>query len=172
MNLNLTTKERFLLEDQKSQEQMCVEKYSSYANLASCSELKNLLTSIGQVEQHHLQMINQLLNGQIPTMGGQSQGQQNQMASQQQMNFQSSQGTQQQMSSQCSGSQQYPKNDQEICSDLLMTEKHVSKAYDTTIFEFTNSQARDVLNHIQKEEQEHGYKLFKYMETKGMYSPK
>jgi spore coat protein CotF len=182
MNLNLTTKERFLLEDQKSQEQMCVDKYSSYANLASCPQLKSLCQSIGQIEQQHLQTINQLLNGQIPAMNNQQQQEQqqgqrqNQMASQQQMSFQSSQGSQssqQQMSSsQSSGSSQFPKSDKDICSDLLMTEKFVSGLYDTAIFEFTNTQVRDVLNHIQKEEQEHGDRIFKYMESKGMYSPK
>ena len=60
--------------------------------------------------------------------------------------------------------------DKDICSDLLMTEKYVSGAYNTTIFEFRNTKVHDVLNHIQKEEQKHGEALFKYMESKGMYN--
>ena len=35
MNINLTSKERKLLEDQKSHEEICVQKYSNYANMAS-----------------------------------------------------------------------------------------------------------------------------------------
>ncbi|MDD2496099.1 MAG: spore coat protein [Tissierellia bacterium] len=179
MNLNLSTKERYLLEDQKSHEQLCIDKYNSYANMTSCSQLKNLCKSIAQIEQQHLNTINQILNGQVPSMNSQQQGQQSQqqqgqqqMSSQQQMNFQSSQGSQQQMSSQSSNSQQFPKSDQEICSDLLMTEKYVSGLYNTSIFEFKNTQVRDALNHIQKEEQEHGDQIYKYMENKGMYSAK
>lgn len=68
--------------------------------------------------------------------------------------------------------QSVPSNisDKEICSDLLMTEKYVSGTYDTAIFEFKDTQVRNVLNHIQKEEQKHGESIFKYMESKGMYN--
>ncbi|MDI9468160.1 MAG: spore coat protein, partial [Bacillota bacterium] len=55
--------------------------------------------------------------------------------------------------------------------DMLMTEKYVSSAYDTAIFEFTDSNVRQVLNHIQKEEQQHGEGLFNYMQSHGMYNP-
>ena len=40
--------------------------------------------------------------------------------------------------------------DQDLCTDMLMTEKYVSRAYDTAIFEFRDPQVRQVLNHIQK----------------------
>lgn len=60
--------------------------------------------------------------------------------------------------------------DKDILTDMLMTEKYVSAAYNTSIFEFSNAQVRDVLNHIQKEEQKHGEAIFMYMKNKGMYS--
>ena len=63
-------------------------------------------------------------------------------------------------------------NDASICSDLLMTEKYISGAYDTAIFECTDTKLRDTLNHIQKEEQQHGEGIFNYMESKGMYDVK
>ena len=68
--------------------------------------------------------------------------------------------------------QSVPSNisDKDICSDLLMTEKYVSGTYDTAIFEFKDTQVRDLLNHIQQEEQKHGEAIFKYMESKGMYN--
>ena len=36
----------------------------------------------------------------------------------------------------------------------------------------SDPQVRDILNHIQKEEQKHGEAIFKYMESRGMYNPK
>jgi spore coat protein CotF len=60
-------------------------------------------------------------------------------------------------------------SDKDLCTDMLMTEKYVSGAYDTAIFEFRDAQIRDILNHIQKEEQKHGEAIFMYMENKGMY---
>ena len=58
--------------------------------------------------------------------------------------------------------------DEYLCRDALDTEKHVSSLYDTCIFEFVSAQARDVLNHIQKEEQEHGKRIYDYMAAHGM----
>jgi spore coat protein CotF len=45
----------------------------------------------------------------------------------------------------------------------------VFSAYDTVIFEFRGPQIRNVFNHIQKEEQQHGEAIFTYMNSKGMY---
>ncbi|MBQ8395830.1 MAG: spore coat protein, partial [Oscillospiraceae bacterium] len=67
-------------------------------------------------------------------------------------------------------SEQDKKHDEFLCKDMLAMEKHVSGLYDTSVFEFNDTQARNVLNHIQKEEQEHGDKLYKYMSANGMYN--
>ncbi|MBR6549079.1 MAG: spore coat protein, partial [Clostridia bacterium] len=53
--------------------------------------------------------------------------------------------------------------------DMLAMEKHVSGVYNTGVFEFTNPVLRDALAHIQKEEQNHGEKLYSYMSANGMY---
>lgn len=161
MNLNLSTKERFLLEDQKSHEEICIKKYSDYANIASDPQLKNIFNNNGKTEQEHLNTINQLLSGQIPAMNNQqSTGSTNQMQ-QPQQTF---------SSTQAQGSTGTQASDKNLCTDMLMTEKYVSGAYNTAIFEFKDPQVRDVLNHVQKEEQKHGEDIFKYMESKGMYS--
>jgi spore coat protein CotF len=151
MNITLSQKERMLLEDQKNHEQLCIEKYSNYANQAQDVQLKQICNANGQIEKNHLDTINQLLSGNIPQMNQQ----QNQNA------------VQNVNSTQTAGSST---SDKDICSDLLMTEKYVSSAYDTTIFEFRDAAVRDVLNHIQKEEQKHGEAIFQYMESKGMYN--
>jgi hypothetical protein len=49
-------------------------------------------------------------------------------------------------------------------------EKHVSSVYDTCVFEFSSPTLRDTLSAIQKEEQIHGLKLYRYMNANGMYS--
>ncbi|NRT80809.1 MULTISPECIES: spore coat protein [Clostridium] len=155
MQVNLTQKEKMLLEDQKSHEEICIQKYSNYANQVQDPQLKQICKNNEQIERSHLNTINQLLSGNVPQMNQQQGGQQNQGVDQ---NVNKSQSTTSNLS------------DKEICSDLLMTEKYVSGAYDTAIFEFKDTEVRDVLNHIQKEEQKHGESIFKYMESKGMYN--
>lgn len=145
-----------LLEDQKSHEQVCIDKYTNYANQAQSQQLKTLFQGYAAQEQQHLNSINQLLSGQVPATG---QGQQQQ--------------AQMQSSPQGSKMQGAMANEQDatLCNDMLMTEKYVSNAYDTAIFEFTDSNVRQVLNHIQKEEQQHGEGIFQYMQSNGMYNP-
>lgn len=155
MVLQLTQKERMLLEDQKSHEEICVQKYSQYASQASDPELKQLFSTYQGQEQKHLDTINQILAGQQPNMQ-QGQQQQPQGAAQQQF------GRLQQAGQQ---------NDAALCQDMLMTEKYVSDTYDTAIFEMSDTNVRQALNHIQKEEQQHGEGIFGYMQKKGMYQP-
>ena len=66
-------------------------------------------------------------------------------------------------------SNNYNEHDKMLCSDSLSTEKFVSSTYNTAIFEFRDKNIRQVLNHIQKEEQEHGEKIYNYMASHGMY---
>ncbi|AYD39558.1 spore coat protein [Clostridium fermenticellae] len=162
MGITLSQKERMLLEDQKKHEQICIEKYTNYANQTNDNQLKQILNANGQVEKTHLNSINQLLTGNIPQMN-----QQQNQTSGQTMGNQSSNST---MNNTQPGG--VNKSDADMCTDLLMTEKYVSGAYDTAIFEFKDPKARDVLNHIQKEEQKHGEAIFNYMESKGMYNVK
>jgi len=106
------------------------------------------------VERTHLDTVNKLLQGTIPAMS-------------------SSQGS---PKSSADVTPKTPvalnedqKNDAYLCSDSLSTEKYVSSVYNTGIFEFKNDQVRDILNHIQKEEQEHGKKIYDYMASNGLY---
>jgi spore coat protein CotF len=163
MNLTLTQKERSLLEDQRSHEQICIKKYNNYANQTQCPELKQMFQTYAQQEQRHLDTINQMLNGQVPSM------QQNQQQSQQQQQGQQQQGQQQQGQQQQQGAGLINSSDADLCNDILMTEKYVSNTYDTAVFEFVDTNARQALNHIQKEEQQHGEGIFNYMKKKGMY---
>lgn len=156
--VNLSQKERMLLKDQKSHEEICIQKYTEYANKAEDPELKQLLNTYAQEEQQHYDTVNQILSGTVPSMNQQG-GQQKSQS--QQNNFQNASNT---------GT--YNENDATLCSDLLMTEKYVSGTYDTAIFECVDTNLRDTLNHIQKEEQQHGEGIFNYMQSRGMYQVK
>lgn len=180
-NVTLSTKEQMLLQDHKSHEEQCILKYDNYANLAVDSQLKTIFKNNGQKEREHLQTINQLLGGQVPSMAGQSntssQQQSGQQTSGQQQTGQQPSGSQstnwsmsQQESIDKSSTTGFKASDKDMCIDMLNTEKYVSGTYDTTIFECKSAQVRDVLNHIQKEEQKHGEAIFSYMQSKGMYS--
>ncbi|MDO9534446.1 MAG: spore coat protein [Bacillota bacterium] len=151
MNFSPTQKEKMLFQDQKKHEEVCVQKYKSYAQSAQDPQLKQLFNSLSQKEQQHLNSINQLLSGQVPQLQGQAQ-----------------QG-QQTMSSALQGSNN--SHDAGLLNDMLMTEKYVSGTYDTAIFESQDANVRQVLNHIQKEEQQHGEEIFNYMKNSGMYNP-
>lgn len=159
ITLQLTQKERMLLEDQKGHEEVCIQKYTSYANQAQDPNLQQLFQTYAAQEQEHYNSINQILSGQLPNTS-QQQGQQNQQKV--------SVNSQMNMNSTSMGSKD---NDAALCNDLLMTEKYVSGTYDTAIFEFVDSNVRQVLNHIQKEEQQHGEGIFNYMASNGMYNP-
>jgi len=150
-----TQKEASLLEDLKTQEHLCAEKYGKYAQQAADPQLQQLFTQIQQIEQQHEQTVQQMIQGQIPQMNQQGQpSQQNQSQAQQPAyDVQPSPNKQQ---------------DAYLCQDALSTEKHVSSVYDVSIFEFRSPQARQVLNHLQKEEQQHGQMIYDYMARNSM----
>ena len=144
-------KESALLKDLKGQEQLCVDKYTRHADAAHDPQLKNLFTRLAQEEQQHLQTIRQLEQGTLPqTAGG----------------GKSAPAFTAAYTSEC----KEKKEDCYLCADVLAGEKHVSALYDTCVFEFRQEPVRNALNHIQKEEQEHGKMLYDYMEANGMYS--
>lgn len=165
-NVTLSTKEQMLLQDERTHEEQCILKYDNYSNLAVDTQLKTLFKNNAQKEREHLQTINQLLNGQIPSMAGQGSGNSQQQSGQQEANWNMSQ----QATMEKSNNTGFKASDKDMCIDMLNTEKYVSGTYDTTIFECKNPQVRDILNHIQKEEQKHGEAIFLYMQSKGMYS--
>lgn len=152
--MQLTQKETALLKDLKDQEQICVEKYNKYAADAHDAQLSGLLKHLGQTEQQHLDTINQIMSGTVPTMPS----------------GQSKQAPPSFTPVYTMASDPNKQKDSYLCTDLLSTEKHVSAVYNTAIFEFKDTNLRDILNHIQKEEQQHGEQLYNYMAQNGMYS--
>ena len=129
--MQLTQKETSLLKDLRDQEKTCVEKYNKYSNDASDQQLKGLFKQIGSIEQQHLDTLNQIMSGTVPQMQSSgSQQQSNQMFN---------------ATYTANDTSQNKQNDSYLCSDLLSTEKHVSSTYNTSIFEFRDTNIRDIL---------------------------
>jgi spore coat protein CotF len=153
LQIKLSQKERLLLEDGKKQEELCIKKYQGYVEKVQDAQLKNLLMEIAQEEQHHYNMIDQMLQGKEPNMthsGGTTIPQTNDTLEGPGGNT----------------------SDQTLLEDLLSTEKYVSSFYDTTVFEAADPIVRKAVQHIQQDEQNHGEKLFSYMNSRGMYDVK
>jgi spore coat protein CotF len=159
MTVQLNQKEKQLLQDQQSHEKICIQKYQNNAKQASDPQLKQLFQSYAQQEQQHLNTLTSILSGQVPSMNQGQQSQQSQQSS-----------TQATSATSAASSSAASQADAMLCSDMLMTEKFVSGAYDTAIFESSDASVRQALNHIQKEEQQHGEGIYNYMSSNGMYN--
>ena len=150
--MQLTQKEVSLLKDMRNQEKLCIDKYSKYAAEAHDPQLRQLFDSIAGTERAHLDMLNQIEAGQSPRTS---------TATDPAPAFQAFYPTSQTPEKQA---------DSYLCADLLSTEQHVSALYNTCVFEFTDENARNLLNGIQKQEQGHGKAIYDYMSANGMYS--
>lgn len=171
VSIKLSQKERMILEDEKHMEEICVKKYTSYAEQAKDPELKQLFTKIAGQEQHHYDMVDDLLNGKEPPKMQASGGQQQ---SQQQQGSHDKHKTQprKEFTDQGFGNAMQNESDEVLCSDLLATEKYVASTYNVAVFEAANPTVRQAVQHIQQEEQGHGQMLFDYMHSHGMYQVK
>ncbi len=145
----LTQKESGLLKDLRLQEQLCIEKYNKYASLACDSELKDLFKSISANEQNHLNTVNGMLGESAAADAS----------------FSSFASQDAYKESACSSQSDSKKYDAYLCQDALAMEKHASSLYDVSIFEFNDTNARNTLNQIQKEEQHHGEQLYSYLSS-------
>ena len=110
--MNLNQKETGLVSDLKGQEEICIEKYSKYAEEAGDSQLKELFRGIASVERQHLSTLNSIEKGQNPSPSGSGSG--SGSGSSLPQSF-----TKAPASADC-------EKDRFLCSDLLSTEKHAS----------------------------------------------
>ena len=152
--MKLTEKEKLLLKDLKTAEEICIQKYDEYAKKATDKKLQNLFNSIKQKEEEHLKTVQKIMDGKTPTVGGGAKSKASSSPSS--------------LKSSSSLSEKDKKLNAYLCQDALSTEKYVSATYNTSVFEFAQPKLRNVLNHIQKEEQEHGLKIYQYLSANNM----
>lgn len=169
MNLLLSQKAQAMLEDAKASEQLCVHKYAQAAENAHCPQLSQLFSNLAQQEENHFNLLTQMTSGQLPQFTPHISAAQG-IANQQQptSRYATTQSIMENAMSQTSG--QYNAADKELLDDLLKDEKYMSSLYSEAIFEQTDGQARQLLNTIQSQEQEHGKMLYDYMNSHGMYA--
>ena len=150
--MTLNPKETAYLNEFRTQEQLCIEKYTKYSGEAKSNCLKNLFSSLAAAEQTHLDTINQILGGTNPQISAPPSAAGS--VCKEAADYQDSQSR---------------KDDKLLCQDMLAMEKHVSGVYNVGVFEFTDPLVRDALAHIQKEEQNHGEQIYSFMSANGMY---
>jgi len=152
--MKLTEKEKLLLKDLKTAEQICIEKYNEYAKKATDKKLQNLFNSIKQKEEEHLKTVQKIMDGKTPTVNSGAKGKSTIGPSS--------------LKTAATLSEKDKKYNAYLCQDALSTEKYVSSTYNTSVFEFAQPKLRNMLNHIQKEEQEHGLKIYQYLSANNM----
>ena len=151
--MQFSQKECSLFKDLRDQENLCIEKYTKASAAAVDGQLKGLFSHLADLERQHLNTLTQLENGaapQIPSGGNQTLPTFTAVYS--------------------AAETPDKKNDCYLCSDTLSGEKHVSAMYNAGIFEFRDDTVRKTLNHIQKEEQDHGKMIYNYMSVNSMYN--
>ena len=151
--MQLSEKQKSLVQDLISQEELCIEKYSQYKNLAKDSELKNLFGKIREDEEQHYNSLQHLLMGECPSLNEKNHAK-----------------------LEYTPVATYTENfnykdkefDQYLCTDSITTEKSISTAYNDDLFQFGEPKVRDLLNNMQTDEQKHAEMLHKYKEVNRM----
>lgn len=151
--VQLKEKEISTIEDLRTQEKTCIEKYTRYEKQAKDPVLKQLFSTLRKKEQEHFDTLGKVLAGDVP-----------------QCNCNDSDGknyTPQATYSQSDNSED-KMNDNFLATDCIGTEKLVSGEYNTNVFAFAQPLLRKLLADIQIEEQNHAEMLFKYKMANGM----
>ena len=174
----LTEKETTAIEDLKTQEQACIEKYTKYSNQAKDPVLKELFEEIARDEQKHFDSLDQVIKGKVPSVDcNDSKGKNyNPAATYDSLGIPSSSPSCRVRNSTCAtaatydslGNSEDKKADCYLATDCIGTEKLVSGEYNSDVFVFGNSDIRKLLADIQIEEQNHAEMLWKYKTANGM----
>lgn len=152
--MQLTQKESSLVKDLLDQEKVCIQKYEFYAESAKDPELKELFGKLKKDEQEHFNSLSELQKGSLPTVPNPRES----MAAgySPKATYKSGENT----NDKC--------HDEFLCTDSISSEKMVSSAYNSDLFQFAATGIRKLLNHIQTEEQEHAEMIYKYKAANGM----
>lgn len=149
----LTEKETNAINELKTQEQVCMEKYRKYSSEARDKELKDLFTNLQKEEEKHYNSLNQVLNGSVPSCD---------------CNDSDGKNYSPKMTYDAMTNSEDKKHDCYLATDCIGTEKLVSSEYNTNVFTFGNSDLRKLLADIQIEEQNHAEMLYKYKTVNSM----
>ena len=154
--IQLSQKERKVLQDQKKHEEVCIRKYDHFAQKASDPQLRNMFAHFADQERQHYNSLDQLLQGRQPTPsgGGRNRQQTNPPA------YSPSHNRDELGQQHC--------EDAIMCRDAMMMEQFISDSYNQGLFQSMNPVVRQTLQHIQDEEQQHGEGILNYLQEQGM----
>ncbi len=152
-SMYLTQKELSVLNDLKTQEQNCIEKYTKYAELAADEELKELFLALKQDEQKHFESLRQVLAGTVPSCD---------------CNDTKGRDYAPKGTYKGKADSQQKQSDCFLATDSIGTEKLVSTEYNFDVFAADNTDIRKLLADIQIEEQNHAEMLYKYKKENQM----
>lgn len=151
--MNLTEKEKTTIQDLKTQEQSCVEKYDKYSKQAEDPVLQKLFETIRQDEQKHLDSLTEILQGKTPNL-----------------DLDEEKGKEYEPTATYSNltNSEAKKHDCFLATDCIGTEKMVSGEYNSDVFVFGDAEMRKLLANIQRDEQNHAEMLWKYKQANCM----
>ena len=70
--VNLSSKEKFLLESEKYQQQLAIDKFNDFTLHAKDDNLKTLFSNLSKIEESHLNLIDEMLQGKVPLINNKS----------------------------------------------------------------------------------------------------
>jgi len=165
--VNLTSKERFLLEGEKYQQQLVIDKYNDYALQAQDDSLKSLFSNLVKIEEKHLNMIDEMLQGKVPQMNKENihpYYENNSINSNDYINIGNITLTS------LDDNSSYDDGDKIICFDALTTEELLHSTCSASSLEFEKTEFENILKYIIEEKSENLKYLNDYMTKKGMYN--
>lgn len=163
--VNLTNKERFLLEGEKYQQQLAIDKYNNFSLQAADPILKTIFSNLSEIEENHLNMVNEMLQGRIPQINTQNLHPyytNTSSLSNEYLNIGNMTIT--------SMDNSFDDGDKIICFDALTTEELLHSTYSASSLEFEESEYKNILSKIIDDKKNSLQYLNDYMIKKGMYN--
>ena len=151
--MTLSQKEKQILRDLQTQEQVCIDRYNKFAGEAHDTVLKELFTTLEKNEQKHYDTLSQILEGSVPECDCNDDDGRNYCP---------------EATYTSKGNSQEKKDDCFLVTDSIGGEKMVSTEYNNNVFIFSDSDIRKILADIQIEEQNHAEMLYKYKMVNSM----
>ena len=146
--------ERTAIENLRTQEKSCIEKYQKYAQQAIDPELKkSFLNSYTKKSRHITNSLTQVLDGTVPSSD---------------CNDSDGRDYEPRAIYTAASQSEDKMHDAFLATDAIGTEKLVSGEYNTNVFMFGDSDLRKLMADIQVEEQNHAEMLYKYKTANGM----
>lgn len=163
--VSLTKKEIFLLEGEKYQQQLAIDKYNNYALQAHDHNLKILFSNLVKIEEKHLNIINDMLQGNTPKTNKENLHPyyNNSINSADYINVGDITLT-------SIDDNSYKDGDKIICFDALTTEELLHSTTSASSLEFEKTEFHSILKYIINEKSENLKYLNDYMTKKGMFN--